>query len=226
MEFVFISDTHGLHREVEKLYQFPDGDCIIHAGDVSNVGKPNELKDFVEWFSELPYKHKIFIAGNHDFGLEDQELTQELLKDKDITYLNDNGIELNGWKIWGTPWTPLFGNWAFMKPRGGIIGTKVNLIPEDTDILITHGPPFGRFDFTKYTHTSCGCEMIKQKVQTVKPMIHVFGHIHEDGGKIYDEAFSTRSINASLLDENYKIKNPIICWDSDTDTFYNTNPTL
>lgn len=226
MEFVFISDTHGLHHKVDSLYQFPKGDCIIHAGDVSNVGEVFDLIDFVDWFSNLPYKYKIFIAGNHDFGLENEELVEKLLRDRDVIYLCDSEVIIEGWKIWGTPWTPLFGNWAFMKNRGGEIGTKVNLIPLDTDILVTHGPPFGRFDFTKYTHTSCGCEMLKQKVQSVRPQIHVFGHIHEDGGKIYDEMFGTTSINASLLDERYQIKNPIICWDSDTDTFYNTKPTL
>lgn len=205
MQIVAISDTHGKHRNLK----IPDGDILIHAGDVSKSGRPEQIQDFLDWFAAQKHAHKIFVAGNHDFFFEETDLKKiRRIIPKEIIYLNDSGVEINGFKFWGSPITPWFNNWAFNRKRGAEIKQHWDLIPDDTDVLITHGPPFGILDETVYGKRT-GCEELLLRVYQVKPKFHIFGHIHEDYGRFAKG--ETSFINASVLDDWYEMKNePII----------------
>lgn len=201
MKIVFISDTHGKHQELT----IPNGDMIIHAGDISSIGKEKEIIEFINWYKSLPHKYKIFIAGNHDFFFEIAE--QGIIDNKipnDIIYLNDSGCSIEGINIWGSPIQPEFLNWAFNRKRGEEIKKHWDLIPENIDVLITHGPPYGILDQTQEKeHVGC-CDLI-EKVLEIKPRIHVFGHIHEDCGIV--EKDNITFINASVLNHKYVYTN-------------------
>jgi len=201
MKFVVISDSHGQHRKLI----LPKGDVVIHAGDISRRGSEDEIIDFLDWFSKLDFEFKIFIAGNHDFFFErnyDKYITS--IVPPDITYLCDSGININGIKVWGSPVTPWFYDWAFNRHRGESIIKHWESIPTDTDILITHGPVSGLLDQTT-SGQNVGCEDLLKKVYEVSPKVHICGHIHE----AYGEAASlgTKFINAAVIDENYILKN-------------------
>lgn len=204
MKVIFISDTHGRHKQLPKM----NGDMIIHAGDITSRGTKNEVLDFLNWFRELDFEHKIFIAGNHDYFLEELiDFELEQLIPKNIVYLNDSGITINELKIWGSPIQPWFHDWAFNKKRGAEIKEHWDLIPNDTNILITHGPPYQILDKT-IRGENVGCEELLEKILIVKPNIHVFGHIHEDYG--IKESNHVKYINASSLDVKYNLVNPPI----------------
>lgn len=201
MEIVTISDTHGQHKSL----QLGSGDMIIHAGDISGLGRPHEIADFLEWFSKLDFKYKIFIAGNHDFFFENAETDViDQMIPVGVTYLNDSGTEIEGIKIWGSPITPWFYSWAFNRDRGDDIKKHWDLIPMDTDILITHGPPLGILDKTVRGELT-GCEDLLKRIQQINPKYHVFGHIHESFGIHHKD--KTTFINASVLDERYNLMN-------------------
>lgn len=201
MKTVVISDTHSQYRDLE----VPDGDVLVHAGDISRGGTKGQVIDFLEWFEEQPHSHKIFIAGNHDFFFEQAD-TEEISRviPKEIIYLNDSGIEINGIKFWGSPITPWFNSWAFNRHRGAEIKQHWDLIPNDIDVLITHGPPFGILDETVYGKRT-GCEELLLRIHQVKPKYHIFGHIHESYGSFTKG--KTTYINASVLDDWYELKN-------------------
>ena len=202
MKIVFISDTHGQHRKLKNL---PKADLIIHGGDVSKLGKDHEVEDFIHWFLRLDYAHKIFIAGNHDFYFEDysRDFIQKKLT-SNCHYLCDSGVEIEGVKIWGSPITPTFFNWAFNEDRGKAIEKYWNMIPIDTDILLTHGPVKGILDRT-ISDINAGCEDLLNTVKKVKPKFHLFGHIHEAYGK--EKVKETTFVNGSLLNEKYELVN-------------------
>ena len=203
-KIICISDTHGKHEQLN--YDLPEGDMIIHAGDVSNLGKIYEINEFTQWFSKLPYKYKIFIAGNHDFGFEAIRHSNEIgiSIPHGVIYLQDEMVEIEGIKIYGSPWQPEFYDWAFNLPRGEKIAEKWNMIPENLDILVTHGPPHGILDDT-IQGMRVGCEDLYKRVMEVKPKYHIFGHIHYGYGmKITDE---TIFLNAASLGERYEYRN-------------------
>lgn len=209
MKFVAISDTHGQHAKV----RLPAGDVIIHAGDISKRGKEEEIQDFLNWFKDLPYKHKIFIAGNHDFYFERKSrLEINNIIPEGVIYLNDSGVIINGIKIWGSPITPTFFNWAFNRDRGADIAHHWEMIPADTQVLITHGPPYQILD-TVMDGTPVGCEDLLKTINQMKIKAHVFGHIHEGYGKC--EIGEATFINASVLDENYIMSNAPVIFEID-----------
>lgn len=199
MKVVAISDTHGYHASLS----LPDGDILIHSGDVSGRGDEYEIKDFLDWFSIQKHRYKVFIAGNHDFFFEraDANKIASLIPD-DVIYLNDSGINLEGLYIWGSPVTPWFFDWAFNRQRGAEINHHWELIPTDIDILVTHGPVHGILDLTA-DGLHVGCEMLKNKVEDIKPKVHICGHIHEAYGQIQTK--DTLYINASVLDIRYRL---------------------
>jgi Icc-related predicted phosphoesterase len=205
MKFTTISDTHGKHNYL----QLPAGDVLIHAGDVSSMGKEYEVLNFLDWFAKQDYEYKIFIAGNHDFYFErmpDADI-QNIIP-KNVIYLNDSGVTINGINIWGSPISPWFYDWAFNRHRGEPIKKHWDMIPSNTDILITHGPVFGILDYTN-SGMRVGCEDLLVKVQEVKPKFHICGHIHEAYGM--QEKDGTTFINASVLNEKYVLVNePIV----------------
>jgi Icc-related predicted phosphoesterase len=205
MKITAISDTHSLHHKLK----LPGGDLLIHAGDVCNRGTQQEAVNFMEWIEKQPYSHKVFIAGNHDFFFEN--FTQQEIQDRlpnNVFFLNDSGIEIKGIKIWGSPITPTFCNLAFNRDRGNEISTHWDKIPQDTDMLITHGPPYGFLDKTlKEAHV--GCEDLAQKVIAIKPKFHIFGHIHEAHGLTKQD--DTTYINVSSVDIEYKVREVSYC---------------
>jgi Icc-related predicted phosphoesterase len=207
LRFVAISDTHCRHHSIK----LPKGDVLIHSGDISYKGKKSEVEDFIKWFSGLNFKYKIFIAGNHDFYFE-KEPANEILKiiPDNIIYLKDSGTVIEGINIWGSPYTPWFFNWAFNERRGALISRHWDLIPNDTDILITHGPVFGILDVV-VNEQNVGCKDLLEKVQGLKPKVHICGHIHEAYGTV--KRAGTRFINASQLNEAYELVNKPIVFD-------------
>ena len=212
MRITFISDTHGRHDEVTS--SLPGGDLLIHAGDISNRGRRTEIQDFIKWFSGIDnYTHKIFIAGNHDFGCQDESaaVTELLRLNPGCEYLYDDlfliGKDADDYdkmiKVWGSPWQPEFHNWAFNLPRQGQELKAVwDMITPDVDILITHGPPFGHLDYVAWNKLNVGCELLRERVDYLKPKIHVFGHIHSAYGYKFDG--HTHFFNAAVLDERYQ----------------------
>jgi len=203
---VCLSDTHRMHSRVS----VPDGDILIHSGDFTSNGSPVDIQSFSEWLGSLPHKYKVVIAGNHDRMFEEAPAKAQALLQNCI-YLQDSGIELEGLKIWGSPWQPWFCDWAFNLQRGVPLRTVWNLIPKETDILVTHGPPMGFGDKT-YHGESVGCEELLKAIQVrVKPRVHIFGHIHEGYG-VYGDS-TTTYINASNCTVKYKPTNPPIIFD-------------
>lgn len=201
MKITFISDTHGKHDQLV----IPKTDLLIHAGDLSSRGTLPEIQQFLDWFAALPVKHKVFIGGNHDFLLERSAAMFKSMLTDDYIYLENSETIIEGIKIWGSPVTPRFFDWAFNRDRGEQIAQYWEMIPEDTDILVTHGPPLNYGDLTERDQKKVGCADLLARVQQVKPRYHIFGHIHEGYG-IYKTP-NTTFINASVLNLQYQMAN-------------------
>jgi len=229
MKITLISDTHTKHKQCQ--LDLPGGDILIHAGDISSMGYKHEIREFCAWYNKLTtYDHKVFIAGNHDWGFQDNvEKTKEILDFyKDVHYLQDDlmciGRNEDAFdydkmiKIWGSPWQPEFHNWAFNLPRQGEqLKHKWSLIPENTDILVTHGPAWGILDTTEWNRgLHLGCELLTERISQVKPKIHVCGHIHSGHGYYFDG--TTHFFNASILGERYTYQHRPITFDWDKET--------
>lgn len=210
MRLVCISDTHSL--EWKMTSEVPDGDILLHAGDIMNSGYDStNIIDFCRWYSAFPHKHKIFIAGNHDRMFErNPELARGIVSNyPNITYLQDESVTVEGLKIYGSPWQPEFCNWAFNLDRGADLKRVWDKIPEDTDVLITHGPPMGILDLVQYDKIHVGCEELLPRIKKIKPMLHLFGHIHETYGVFVED--ETTYVNASICTLRYDpINKPIV----------------
>jgi Icc-related predicted phosphoesterase len=218
IKLTFISDTHNKHNQIKN--SLIGGDFLIHAGDFSSMGHAHEIENFCKWFDKIDnYTHKIFIAGNHDLGFENYyEQSIEIVNQyPNIIYLQDKSFEIDDIKIYGSPWQPWFLNWAFNLPRNGEeLENKWKLIPDDTDILITHAPVFGTLDTVVGRKEHLGCSKLCNRIKEIMPKIHVCGHIHTGYGYIRDE--DTHFFNASVLDESYiYTQKPFnIEWDKET----------
>ncbi|MGV3656308.1 MAG: metallophosphatase domain-containing protein [Chitinophagaceae bacterium] len=207
MKFVAISDTHCRHKSLK----LPKGDVLLHAGDVTYKGERWEVMDFLDWFGKQNYTYKIFIAGNHDFYFEKiSSAAMQAVLPKEVIYLNDSGITINNINVWGTPVTPWYYNWAFNRPRGTAINRHWQLIPADTDVLITHGPPYGLLD-TVINGRNTGDKDLRKRVEALKPKVHLFGHIHESYG--VEKRGETKFINATVLNESYELVNPPVVFE-------------
>lgn len=203
IRIVAISDTHGLHRHL----QVPPGDILVHAGDMTGRGQLDQVADFNEWLGGLPHRHKVVIAGNHDFCFEQQPLESAALLTNCI-YLFDKAITLDGLCFYGSPWQPWFYDWAFNLARGSKLRAKWDLIPAGTDVLITHGPPLGHGDVTSRGEP-VGCADLRAVVREKRPKYHIFGHIHEAYGVTYNE--HTTFTNASSCTLQYQpVQRPIV----------------
>lgn len=225
MKIMFLSDTHGRHLEIENVYgKLPNVDIIIHSGDCTRYGEYEETDEFFKWYNGLDAKHKILIAGNHDFVLQQVGRRNEiLLNNYGITYLEDSFINIDGIGIYGSPWSPIYGMWAFMKHRNGEMDEVWQKVPTNgsVDILATHTPAYGRNDISVRGNLHVGCEMLAYRINEIKPKIHVCGHIHECGGKIVEEQNGMISLNASLLNEYYKLNHPIWIYETETKNWFN-----
>lgn len=188
MRIVLVSDTHGYHS----LTTVPDGDVLVHAGDVCRHGGLEDVDDFNRWLGTLPHPHKVVICGNHDWCFEEKpdEARRRLTN---AIYLQDSGCEIGGLTFYGSPWTPVFFDWSFMLPETEL-ATKWAAIPDRVDVLITHGPPHGVLDFTN-REEHAGSAALFDRVLRVRPRLHVFGHIHEAAGRF--EHNGTTFVNAS-----------------------------
>ena len=201
MRIVCISDTHEQHERIV----VPNGDMLICAGDVTANGSTIALQRFGRWMQQQPHAHKILIAGNHDWCFERNG--QSLLP-PDIHYLQDSAIVIAGLRVWGSPWQPRFYDWAFNLDRGPRLAAKWALIPADTDILVTHGPPMGTLDLTPRGDRA-GCEALAARLEHLRVRLHVFGHIHHSYGVV--ERGGRISVNASICDEGYRAANaPVV----------------
>lgn len=192
-----ISDLHG-HFPVLK-----GGDLLIVAGDITARDTSSEHIYFTQLLVEQPYKKIVMIAGNHDGLMRNWEAQTT----DNLTYLVDSGCTYQDFKIWGSPWTPAFYNFHFMKDRGEDIKKQWDLIPDDTEILITHGPPFGILDKVRNPLRSCkdghaGCEDLLQTLDRLKHLkLHVFGHIHEGYGQVIRNG--VLHVNAAIMNRDY-----------------------
>lgn len=210
MKIVCLSDTHNCNQQIV----VPDGDILLHAGDATINGTVGEIKNFNQWFSDLPHKIKIFVAGNHDWLFERNNSYARQILDSSIIYLQDSSVEIEGLKIYGSPWQPRFFDWAFNLNRGAELAEKWKMIPLETNILITHGPPNGILDEVprKYWVENTGCEELRKRVETLAEFgnlkLHLFGHIHCGYGQ--NEQFGVKFINASNCDEEYLPTQPPI----------------
>ena len=186
MRLLHISDTHGFHVQFP-IDRFDGIDIVVHSGDCSNYRDPArnepEVRAFIEWYKNVPVKHKIYVAGNHDTSIERRMITPADFAEAGIIYLENAATTIEGIKFWGSPHTPQFGEWAFMKKRE-TINRVWDTIPEDTDILIVHGPPKGVRDLSFDRHGKleyCGCSALMKKCFKMKDQLKyvLFGHIHD-----------------------------------------------
>lgn len=207
MKLLCLSDTHGLHERVP--LDLTGVDVLIHAGDftASTLNTKQETLDFLSWYDSLSCPRKILVAGNHDLYLEalsPKEKTKLFKAYPSIIYLEDSSITLDGKLFHGSPYTPTFYNWAFMK-RDDLLDTHWDLIPLDTDVLITHGPAFGTAD--NVYGKQAGSLTLSDRIRQLNLSVHICGHIHEDAGVHLKNNLLT--VNASILTEFYTPKTPI-----------------
>jgi Icc-related predicted phosphoesterase len=173
--------THTYHN----LLDVPeDIDMVIHSGDATNPKNPylseDEMQNFIYWYSLLPIKHKVFVAGNHDVCIEKNFIKKDDFERAGIIYLENDYIEVKGIKIWGSPVTPTFGEWAFMRARHKT-HELWQQIPDDTDIVVVHGPPATILDLSynrKNELESCGDSALMKRLLDINPKLCLFGHIH------------------------------------------------
>lgn len=195
---VLISDTHELHRDLV----IPNGDLLIHAGDITmNSMSAEKLLDFNDWLGELPHAFRIVVPGNHDFVLEDPSRRTLI---SNATLLINQSVEIMGLKIWGSAVTPFLGE-AFGVASDRDRAKLYSPIPTDTDVLVTHGPPYGILDKAPDSEVHQGCKQLLTAVRRVRPIIHVFGHVHGGYG-----TFSTQDtlfVNAALPGHGYDLSN-------------------
>jgi Icc-related predicted phosphoesterase len=208
MRLVCMADTHMFHADFKGETAVPDGDVLVHAGDMGRAGDEDELTEVAAWLASLPHRHKIVVAGNHDFLFEQEPDKARALFSaaRGFTYLEDSACTIEGVTFYGSPWTPVFYDWAFMLPPGEKLAEKWALIPpHGVDVLITHGPPHGVLDDARRYRDGdgtpdkpprhVGCEALRDRVAVVKPRVHVFGHIHNNGGVV--EQHGTRFVNCT-----------------------------
>lgn len=203
MKLVCTSDLHG-HWDNQ---DWPDGDVLIVAGDITVYGGLKEIEKFNDRLADYPYRHKLICAGNHDWAFyEKDKRARARLAITNGQYLEDEYVTIEGVKIYGSPWTPQFFSWAFMLPRHKM-HTVWDKIPDDIDVLVTHGPPAGKGDWNG--HEYVGCEALREAVLRIKPRYHVSGHIHGCPGISSNE--HTVFVNASQCNDAYNpVNKPIV----------------
>lgn len=199
IDILHLSDTHGQHKNLKSL---PEADVIVHSGDFTFAGSEEEAYDFMNWFCNLPYKHKIFIAGNHDMCMYGADHIDGL--SRNVHYLYNNSVVIDGIKFYGIP--------MFMEDcMDGNLDVFINNIPDDTDVLITHMPPKGTCDLANYGKgpEHRGNATLAELLKKLHPTCHLFGHEHDAYGKTMKE--NVVYSNACVVDSRYNlINNPIL----------------
>lgn len=190
MRILHISDTHNCHRRLRDL---PEADVIVHSGDFCMVGTEQETIDFLNWFCDLPYRHKIFICGNHDDCLYEANIDG---LDDNVHYLCNSGVVIDGIRFYGVP--------LFM---GDCITERQSRnyanIPADTDILITHTPALGILDFDD--NINYGSEELLERMAALNLKAHLFGHIHAQQGVLHQHG--TIFSNGAIMNADYSTLN-------------------
>lgn len=193
MRILHISDTHGRHGE---LHDLPEADVVVHSGDFTFAGSEAEAYDFMNWLCDLPYRHKIFIAGNHDDCMYGADAVEGL--PSDVHYLCSSSVIVDGLTFYGVP--------MFMQDCvNGLYDRRLLDIPCGVDVLVTHQPPFGVMDFSDYGSDSAhhGDVILRRRVLNIKPRCHLFGHEHALYG--LEEHCGVTFSNAAVLDDDYKL---------------------
>jgi Icc-related predicted phosphoesterase len=192
---VHLSDTHMLHRRLD----VPAGDVLVHSGDFTGKGTVEDYDDVFDWLDSMPHKHKVLVAGNHDSLF--QQFAKMIRKrvPKSITYLEDSGTTLDGLSFWGSPWTPGYPWMAFTYRAIERRESPWTSVPDDTDVLITHGPPHSILD-RNYSGQRIGDVALYKRVEVVRPKLHLFGHVHDQNGEM--SRFGTRFVNAAVGDDD------------------------
>jgi len=199
MKICIISDTHNKYNQLV----MPDADMIIHCGDATSVGYEYEVKNFFKWFSKLKqYKYKIVIAGNHDWFYERTPQFIREVVPNNVTYLEDSGAEIEGIKFYGTPVQLEFCNWAFNRSEEKL-AKYWEAIPDDTDVVITHSPPFNILDYSPMCGHKGSPSLANEITMRIKPKIHCFGHIHHSHGVVEQDGI--KFVNASVLNDSYEL---------------------
>lgn len=191
MTILHLSDTHNRHRD---LGDMPEADVLVHSGDFTMAGSDMEALDFLEWLCDLPYKHKIFIAGNHDDCMIDATL--EGLPDN-VYYLHDSGITIDGVSFYGVPMLAEFEDGEMKQME------RYDLIPDNVDVLITHRAPLGILDSTEST-IHYGSSLLLDRLKSVKPRLNLFGHTHDAYGAT--EWNGVTFSNAAVTDWQYNVR--------------------
>jgi hypothetical protein len=202
-----ISDTHGKHREIT----IPPAEVLVHCGDTVGRNSREEVIDFLEWFESQPHPTKLYCAGNHDglyqrFPKEAREFVRQYAPS--AKYLEEESIEVGDLKWFFSPYTPTFFDWYFMADRGPAIQVKWDKIPKDTQVLVTHGPAYGRLDRVMDARERQGCRNLADTIKTLPALKgHFFGHLHLNGGQqeVHDGVLY---VNAAIMDERYCPVNP------------------
>jgi len=176
VRIVAVADTHLFHRELE----IPDGDVFVHAGDMCRGGDLEELREVAAWLAGLPHRHKVVVAGNHDWAFVHEAAAARAAL-AGMVYLQDSEVMIDGLRFYGSPWQPAFHDWAFNLPRGPQLAAVWARIPTGIDVLITHSPPEGIGDRSPVGGRA-GCADLTARIAIVRPRLHLFGHIHQDGG--------------------------------------------
>lgn len=203
MKLVMLSDTHTMHDKVI----VPDGDVLVHAGDMALDGRLSEVQDTLNWLNNQPHQYVVAIAGNHDFALERPRHRKDIDFGR-VIYLENSSANIEGINFWGSPVTPWFHDWAFNVRRGLHIRKVWDEVPDAglVDVLITHGPPYGTLDQSSRGGYHLGCEELAERIKISVPLVHVFGHIHGGYGTL--DNGTTRYFNASVVNEAYQVVNP------------------
>ena len=213
-----MSDSHQRHNGIS----MPSGDVLVHAGDFCSHGDYKEVESFGKWLAGLDFNHVVFIAGNHDMTFESSlrkslSLIPERTKSGGkVHYLQDSYVVLDGVKFYGSPWQPKFYNWAFnLKRDGDEIRDKWDKIPNDTDVLVTHCPPYEILDKASFGNGNIGCKHLFKRVLDVKPCLHVFGHCHAGYGMNHHLLDNTIFVNASIVNDWHHIANKPVEYEED-----------
>jgi Icc-related predicted phosphoesterase len=211
IRIVAVSDTHTQHHKLD----LPEGDILIHSGDFTNIGRIFEVGSFIKWLESLGdrYRDVVFIAGNHDKSLDKDNpnfvpgLVETFSLSSNIHYLMNSGVVVQGIKIWGSPYTPRYGyGWAFQLNHQHAAEFWAQM--PHADVIVTHGPPQGIGDRTM-EGIDAGCPALRARIAEIKPLVHIFGHIHEAHGLTVLDG--THYHNVSSLDRDYKVANkPVV----------------
>lgn len=202
MRIVAIGDTHGDYRRLE----IPSCDILIHAGDITRFGIVEELYDFNDWIRRLDIEHKVVIGGNHDKCVFELKHNIGVVL-RCCTYLCDSSCVLGGVVFYGTPWQNSLPEWYGYASN---LKEKLDNIPENVDVLVTHIPAYGHLDCVNSAHI--GSIELDDTVRRIKPSYHIFGHIHEGYG-ISDNGYGTVDINASVMNRSYNMVNKPVVFD-------------